>query len=179
MRVLGMVLLVVTAGVSGCSSNGTTGSSGGGSTPTTEIAGTWNVTGTGTSGSTIISGSYQVKLVTSACSVTTPVGVFSAQGSVCFIANNNSQAGSIAGAGIPTSSKSLGQGVLVGVAADPVPDNSTVNLVFVSSASGGKFSEFTGTATVVGGKMTGTGACSSASTASCTGASATFTGTHQ
>jgi len=176
----GMLLLVVMAVVAGCSSDGATGS-GGASTGTTEMSGTWSASGTGacTSGCTGVTASYQVKLVSSPCSVTTPLGVFSVQGSVCFIANNNSGSGSIAGSGIPTSSKSLGQGVLVGTAADPVPDNSTVNLVFVSAASGGKFTEFTGTATVVGGKMTGSGVCSSASTSSCTGTSATFTATHQ
>jgi len=162
----GMLLLVVMAVVAGCSSDGATGS-GGASTGTTEMSGTWNASGTGacTSGCTGVTASYQVKLVSSPCSVTTPLGVFSVQGSVCFIANNNSGSGSIAGSGIPTSSK--------------VPDNSTVNLVFVSAASGGKFTEFTGTATVVGGKMTGSGVCSSASTSSCTGTSATFTATHQ
>ena len=144
MRGLGMLLLalVVTAG---CSSNGSSGA-GGGSTATTELSGTYNVSGTGTctSGCGVVSATYTVKLVSSPCTVTTPVGAFTVGGSVCFTANNNTAAGSISGTNIPTTAKNLGQGLLVGAAADPVPDNSTVNIMFVSAASGGKFYEFTG-----------------------------------
>ena len=182
MRRLRMGLLVLAAAITGCSSNGTSGS-GGGSTATTEMSGTWNVSGTGTcttTGCSTINATYTVKLVSSPCTVMTPVGTFSVGGNTCFIANNNTQTGSIAGTAISTSAAYNQQGVLVGVAADPVPDNSTINVIFVSGVHGGKFTEFTGTATVAGGKMTaGTGACSTASTASCTGASATFTATHQ
>jgi len=185
MRGLWMLLLVMTVAVSGCSSNSNSGGTAGGggtTTATTEMAGTWSVSGTGTcasgtSGCSTVSATFQVTLVTSTCSVNTMPGVFSGQGSLCYIANNNSGAGSITGALITSPSKNLGQGVLVGVPTDPVPDNSTVNLVFVSAAGGGKFTEFMGTATVVGGKMTGSGTCSAASTGKCTGASATFTAT--
>ncbi len=140
-----------------------------------------NTTGSGKTSTSTATGTFQVKLVSSPCSVTTPLGVVAVQGSVCFIANNNSGVGGIAGTSISTTSKSLGQGILVGVAADPVPDNASINMVFVSSLHGGKtFQEFTGTATISGGKMTGSGTCNTAvSTANCTGASASFTATHQ
>ena len=177
-RILLLTLAVFAAGA-GCNS-GSSSSSSATSTATTEIAGTWATTGTGTctTGCTATPGTYTVKLVSSTCSVTTPLGVFTVQGTVCFIANNNSQAGSIYGTNIPTTAKNLGQGVLVGTTADPVPDNATVNLLFVSATGKSSYVEFTGTATVVGGKMTGSGACSS-TTPACNGASASFTATKQ
>jgi hypothetical protein len=176
MRGLWVLFLAGMMVVAGCNSNGKTTAAG-----TTELAGTWSAFGTGTctSGCTAVAASYQVTLVASPCSVTTTVGTFSVQGSVCFIANNNSGAGSITGVGVRVSGKNLGQGVLVGAPADPVPDGSTLNLMFVSAAYGGRFTEFTGTATVTGGKISGSGACSTASTLACTGTSATFAGTHE
>ena len=174
----GLVLMLAVF-AAGCSSKPATTTT----TPvvTTELAGTWNVIGTGKSATNTASGTFQVKLVSSPCSVTTPLGTVAVQGAVCFIANNNSGAGSIAGTSISPTSKTLGQGILIGAAADPVPDNSPINMVFVSSTSGGKlFQEFTGTATISSGKMTGSGTCNTpVSTANCTGASATFTATHQ
>ena len=171
-----MLMLNLALFAAGCSSSKPSASS----VAPTEMVGTWNVSVTGTFGTSTVPGTFQVKLISSACSVTTPLGVFSVQGSACFIANNNSGAGAISGVSIPSTSKNLGQGILVGVASDPVPDNSPINMVFVSSQSGGKsFQEFTGTATISAAKMTGSGACSTASTASCTGAAATFTATHQ
>jgi hypothetical protein len=99
------------------------------------------------------------------------------QGPVCFIANNNSAQGSISGAGLPGSSNNIGQGVLIGVAANPVPANGAFNLLFVS-AIGGNFVEFTGSGTITNGAMKGSGSCS-ASTTLCQGMSGTFTGTEQ
>jgi hypothetical protein len=104
--------------------------------------------------------------------------MFSVQGPVCFIANNNTGQGSISGSGLPSSSKNTGQGVLIGVAANPVPANGSFNLLFVTGDAGGNFIEFTGTGTVSNGTMTGSGSCS-ASTPMCQGMSGTFSGTFQ
>ena len=168
-RILIFVLLVF---ATGCSSTKNAGSG-----PTTSMPGTWTVTGNlGSQGGG--SSTYQVSLVSSPCSVTTPVGMFSVQGPVCFTANNNSGQGSISGTGIPTSTKSTGQGVLLGVAANPVPANGTFNLIFVAGDASGVVVEFTGSGTVSNGTMTGTGSCSS-STPVCQGISGTFSGTLQ
>src|SRR5271168_3469580 len=168
-RILIFVLVVF---ATGCSSTKNAGSG-----PTTSMPGTWTVTGNlGSQGGG--SSTYQVSLVSSPCSVTTPVGMFSVQGPVCFTANNNSGQGSISGTGIPTSTKSTGQGVLLGVAANPVPANGTFNLIFVAGDASGVVVEFTGSGTVSNGTMTGTGSCSS-STPVCQGISGTFSGTLQ
>jgi len=142
----------------------------------TSLPGMWSVTGN--LGSQSGSKTYQVSLVSSPCSVTTPVGMFSVQGPVCFIANNNTGQGSISGTGLLSSSKNTGQGVLIGVAANPVPPNGTFNLLFVTGDANGNFVEFTGSGTVSHGTMTGTGSCSS-STPACQGVSGTFSGTFQ
>jgi hypothetical protein len=164
-RILIFILLIFAAG---CSStkNGAT----------TSMLGMWTVTGNlSPQGG---SGTYQVSLVSSPCSVTTPVGMFSVQGPVCFIASNNTGQGSISGSGLPSTSKNTGQGVLIGVAANPVPANGTFNLLFVAGDASGNFVEFTGSGTVSNGTMTGTGSCSS-STPLCQGMSGTFSGTFQ
>jgi hypothetical protein len=140
----------------------------------TSMAGTWTVSGTlGSQGGSV---SYQVQLVSSPCSVTTPVGSFSVVGPVCFIANNNSGQGSITGGS--TSPKSAGQGVLVGVAANPVPDEGAFNLLFVAGDANGNVVEFAGSGTVNSGALKGSGTCS-ASTPICQSLSATFSGTRQ
>src|SRR5437870_8898157 len=141
----------------------------------TSMQGTWTVTGNlGSQGG---SGTYQLELVSSPCSVTTPVGVFSVQGPVCFIANNNTGQGSISGTGLPSSSKNTGQGVLIGVPSNPVPADATFNLLFVSDKNGNVV-EFTGSGTVATGTITGTGSCSP-STPMCQGVSGTFSGKKQ
>lgn len=160
-RILISILIVFAAG---CNSGRKTG---------TSMQGMWAVTGTAAFGSQSGSGTYQVQLVSSPCSVTTPVGTFSVQGPVCFIANNNSAQGSISGTGLPSSSKNNGQGVLVGVASNPVPANAPINLLFVVGESNGTVLEFTGSATVANGTITGTGSCST-STTLCQGATVTF-----
>src|SRR5579864_56936 len=152
--------------VAGCNSTHNAGGK------TTSMQGTWTVSGTGNFGSQSGSGTYQVALVSSPCSVTTSVGTFSVQGTVCFIANNNSGQGSISGTGLPSSSKNNGQGVLVGTASNPVPANATINLLLVGE-SNGTVLQFTGTATVNNGTMKGTVSCST-NTPICQGATGTF-----
>jgi len=166
-----ILILISILFAAGCSSAKNAGSG-----ATTSMPGTWTVTGNlGSQGGP---GTYQVSLVSSPCSVTTPVGMFSVQGPVCFTANNNSGQGSISGSGLPSTSKNTGQGVLIGVAANPVPADGTFNLLFVAGGASGNFVEFTGSGTVSNDKMTGTGSCSS-STPMCQGLSGTFSGTFQ
>ncbi|MGA8503554.1 MAG: hypothetical protein WB683_18520 [Candidatus Sulfotelmatobacter sp.] len=167
-RISVLILLVFAVG---CGSTKNTGSG-----ATTSMPGMWSVTGN--LGSLGGSSTYQVSLVSSPCTVTTPVGMFSVQGPVCFTANNNSGQGSISGSGLPSTSKNTGQGVLIGVAANPVPANGTFNLLFVAGGTNGNFVEFTGSGTVSSGTVTGTGSCS-ASTPLCQGMSGTFSGTFQ
>jgi hypothetical protein len=120
------LVFILIAFAAGCNSTRNAG-------PGTTMQGTWTATGNlGTQSGTR---TYQVALVSSPCSVTTPVGTFSLQGPACFIANNNTGQGSISGAGIPSSSK--GQGVLIGVPANPVPAGGTFNLVFVTGDQNG------------------------------------------
>jgi hypothetical protein len=166
-RILILISIVFAVGC-GSTKNAASGSA-------TSLQGMWTVTGNLASQSG--SKTYQVSLVSSPCSVTTPVGMFSVQGPACFIANNNSGQGSISGSGLPSFSKNTGQGVLIGVAANPVPANGTFNLLFVAGFASGDFVEFTGSGTVSKGTMTGTGSCSS--TPTCQGESATFSGTLQ
>jgi len=166
-RILILILIVFAAGCGGTKSAG--------SGATTSLLGMWTVTGN--LGSQSGSRTYQVSLVSSPCSVTTPVGSFSVQGPVCFIANNNTAQGSISGSGLPASSTNNGQGVLIGVSANPVPGNGTFNLLFVAANNAGVI-QFTGSGTVNNGTMTGTASCSS-STPVCQGISGTFSGTLQ
>lgn len=165
-----VIVIVCSVGCSSSNSSKTTSGS------NTSMQGTWNATGN-LSGSASGSGTYQVSLVPSPCSVTTPVGSFSVQGPVCFIANNNTAQGSISGSGLPASSTNNSQGVLIGVSSNPVPGNGTFNLLFVAANNGGLI-QFTGSGTVTNGTMTGTGSCSS-STPVCQGISSTFSGTLQ
>jgi hypothetical protein len=165
-------ILILTLFAAGCSSTNSTGGGAG-----TSMQGTWNVTGNlGSQGPGPYS--YQVTFVSSPCSVASPVGTFSVDGPVCFIANNNSGQGSITGKGLLTSAKNTGEGVLIGVSANPVPANATINLLFVLGYANGNFLEFTGNATLANAKMTGTGSCST-NTPMCQGISATFSATPQ
>jgi hypothetical protein len=162
--------LVLTLLAAGCSSSKSQSGAG------TSMLATWSVTGN--LGTQSGNETYQVVLVSSPCSVVSPVGTFSVQGPVCFIANNNSGQGSISGKGLLGSASNTGEGVLIGVAANPVPANGSMNLLFVLGESNGTFVEFTGSGTVSNGMMTGSGTCSTA-TPLCQGTSATFTGTLQ
>ena len=167
-RILILILIVFAAGCNSAKNAG--GGSG------TSMQGMWTVTGN--LGSQGKPGTYQVDLVPSPCSVTTPVGTFSVQGPVCFIANNNAGQGSISGTGLPSSSKNTGQGVLIGVPSNPVPADATFNLLFVAGDKNGNVVEFPGSGTVANGTMTGTGSCSP-STPMCQGLSGTFSGNKQ
>jgi hypothetical protein len=170
--ILMLIALIVFA--SGCSSSTNSMKASG-----TPMTGTWAVTGSGqcTPSCGSPSGTYTVVLVSSPCSVTTPLGPFSVEGPVCFIANNNSGNGSISGTGLPTTSKNNGQGVLIGVPADPVPSGATANLLFVA-AFGSNFVEFTGSGKVTNKTLSGTGSCDT-STPACQGVSVTFSATLQ
>jgi hypothetical protein len=132
----------------------------------TSMLGRWEITGDlGSQGKQT---TYHVNLVSSPCSVTTPVGIFSVQGPVCFIANNNSGEGSIA-------SSSSAQGVLVGVPSDPVPVDATFTMLFVAGDWKGNIVEFVGTGKLMNGSMSGTGSCSS-NTPICQGMRGKFSG---
>ena len=166
-RILILILILFAAG---CSSSKNAGG------PPTSIPGTWAVTGN--LGSQEPGPySYQVTFVSSPCSVTSPVGAFSVEGPVCFVANNNSGQGSISGKGLLPSANNTGVGVLIGVPANPVPENATFTILGVQANSTG-FVEFTGTGTVANGTMTGTASCST-NTPLCQGVSASFSGTLQ
>jgi len=183
-------LIVSVLFVVGCSSTKNASDPG-----TTSMQGIWNVTATPTStGSSQCSPSpcqpqiYTVAFVSSPCTVDTPVGTFSVQGPVCFIANNNSGQGyitcpsaeSLSGScGLPNSltnnsGPNNSQGVLIGVPSNPVPNGATMNLVFVAANHSG-FVEFTGSGTVSNNTFTGSGSCSS-ETSTCQGVTGTFTG---
>src|SRR5437773_5127050 len=172
-RILILVLIVFAAGCGGNSAPKPTG---------TSMQGTWTVTGnlqcTQGCGSGV-SNTYQVALVSSPCSVTTPVGTFSVQGPVCFIANNNSGQGSISGTGLSTdATKNTQQGILIGVHSNPVAKGAAFNLILVAGDNNGNFVEGTASGTVGNGSMTGTGSCSS-NTPVCQGVSGTFSANHQ
>jgi hypothetical protein len=167
-RILILILIVFAAG---CDSAKNTGGGSG-----TSLQGTWTVTGN--LGSQSGSATYQVQLVASPCSVTTPVGTFSVQGPVCFIANNNSGLGSISATGSGAHPTGNSQGVLVGVASNPVADDATFNLVFVAGNGAGNIAEFTGSGSVTAGTLKGTGSCSQ-DTPICLGVTGTFSGTQQ
>ncbi len=170
MKRLFILILIVFA--AGCSSSKNSGASG------TSMQGMWTVTGNVSSQQGGGSATYQVALVSSPCSVTSPVGTFTVDGPVCFIANNNSGQGSISGKGLLSSAKNTGEGILIGVASNPVPANATINLLFVLGDANGNVVEFTGSGTVTNGTMTGTGSCTT-NTPMCQGMSATFSGTEQ
>lgn len=165
-----ILILTLIAFAAGCSSSKNA------SGPPTAIPGTWALTGNlGSQGPGPYV--YQVTFVSSPCSVTSPVGTFSVDGPVCFIANNNSGQGSISGKGLLASANNTGVGVLIGVPANPVPANATFNILGVQANSTG-FVEFTGTGTIANGTMTGTASCSP-NTPLCQGLSAAFSGTLQ
>jgi len=175
--ILTLIMLVLAAG---CSSSNKTPQSG------TTMDGLWSISATATSAGNFGfqcpqdcgPGTYQVTFVSSPCSVTTPVGTFSAKGPVCFIANNNSGQGSISGTGLSTTVKNKQEGVLMGVSANPVPDGGTFSLLFIAGDNNGNFLEGTASGTITNGSMTGTGSCSS-NTPMCQGVSGTFSGNHQ
>jgi hypothetical protein len=162
------ILAVLVAFATAC------GSSGSGTTPqgnSTSIAGYWSVnTIDKTDG---LQSALQATLVSSACTASTPIGTFTVQGPSCFLADNNTGQGSVSGTG---SLIYPPQGVLVGVAANPAPANSPLNLFFVEADQFGDAAIFVGNGTVTNGTMTGTWSCSPNSPV-CLGLNGTFSGT--
>jgi hypothetical protein len=101
-----------------CSSSSKSGSA-------TQISGAWTITASEVGASSSV---FSVTLVSSQCSVSTPVGIFTVQGPACFIADDNTGQGSISGSGqffYPP------QGVLVGSATGTISANAsaTINLL--------------------------------------------------
>jgi len=138
----------------------------------TSIQGSWTIVASnGAGGST----TFQASVVSSPCTVTTPIGTFTVAGPTCFIADNNTGQGSITGTGqfiFPP------VGALVGVPVDPAPAGSALNLLFVEADQSGNAAVFGGNGTVTGNKMTGTWACDPSSP-NCSGLSGTFSGNKQ
>ncbi len=138
----------------------------------TSILGNWTIVASnGAGGST----TFQASVVSSPCTVSTPIGTFTVAGPTCFIADNNTGKGSISGTGqfiYPP------VGALVGVPADPAPAGSTLNLLFVEADLSGNAAVFGGNGTVTGNKMTGSWTCNANSPA-CLGLSGTFSGNKQ
>jgi hypothetical protein len=182
--IVSLSLMVVALGCSSTKSSSDPSNPG-----TTSMQGIWTVaatpTATGNYGSQCSPSpcqtqTYTVGFVSSPCTVSTPVGSFSVQGPVCFIANNNSGQGYINATASCLDACGLwpannnAQGVLIGVPSNPTPNGSTFNLVFVAANSAG-FVEFTGNGTVSNNTFTGNGSCSSA-TPTCQGIAGTFTG---
>jgi len=167
MRSIAIVILVLLIALAiGCSS-GQNGAN-------TSALGSWSIVTTENGGS---NGTLQVSLVSSACSVSTPVGAFTVQGPSCFIADDNTGQGTISGSGnffYPP------QGVLVGVPYNPIPANNsaTVDVLFVEADQFGDIAVFNGSGTVTNGSLTGTWTCNADSPA-CAGLSGTFSGTKQ
>jgi hypothetical protein len=162
-------ILLVGCG-SGSKSQGGNGQNG----TATSIHGNWSIVNT-ESGQT--ASTLQVTLVSSSCSVSTPVGTFTVQGPNCFIADDNTGEGSISGTGnfiYPP------QGVLIGIPASPVPANQTasIDLLFVEADQFGDAAVFNGNGTVTNGAMTGTFDCN-ANSPVCSGISGSFSGTKQ
>jgi hypothetical protein len=155
-----LVLLLSGCGGSGQQSN---------STSTTNMQGNWTITATGTSSSSV----FNVTLVSSACTVATPIGTFTVVGPACFIADDNTGQGSISGTGTFIYPP---QGVLLGVPANPASANASIDLLFAEADQFGDAAVFGGTGTVSNGTITGTWSCNSASPV-CFGLSGTFSGT--
>jgi hypothetical protein len=143
-----------------------------GNSTSTNIQGTWAITATepGAAGSV-----FNVTLVSSPCSVATPIGTFTVQGPACFIADDNTGQGSISGTGsfiYPPA------GVLIGVPANPASINASIDLLFAEADQFGDAAVFGGTGTVSNGTITGTWACNPASPV-CFGLGGTFSGIRQ
>jgi hypothetical protein len=166
MRKLAVVFASLFVGIllSSCGSS----SSGQQSNSTTNIQGNWTITATGTNSSSV----FSVTLVSSPCSVVTPIGTFTVVGPTCFIADDNTGQGSISGTGTFIYPP---QGVLIGVPANPASANASIDLLFAEADQFGDAAVFGGTGTVSNGTITGTWSCNSASPV-CFGLSGTFSG---
>jgi hypothetical protein len=153
------------------------GGKGSGSGPASglSIQGNWTIATTSASGDSTL----QISLVSSACSVTTPIGTFTVHlpdQQVCFIADNNTGQGSISRVGAFIYPP---QGVLAGVPSNPIypGTNYLLDLLFVEAGQLGDFAVFDGAGSVnADGTMTGTFTCDPG-TPVCSGISGTFSGT--
>jgi hypothetical protein len=172
-RVYCIGLLIVSISFTGCGSSNSNSNSGAeANAATTNIQGSWAITASEAGGSSSV---FNVTLVTSPCSVATPIGTFTVQGPSCFIADDNTGQGSISGTGnffYPP------QGVLIGVPANPAPSNASVDLLFAEADQFGDAAVFGGNGTISGGKLTGTWSCNPDSPV-CAGLTGTFSGTLQ
>jgi hypothetical protein len=138
---------------------------------TTSLAGTWTIAAASPEGSSLLT----AKIVSSPCTVIQDGEKFWVDGTVCFVADNLSGNGSVTGVG---SFIYPPQGVLMGTAVNPVPNNSVINILFVESDLFGDFAGFVGTGSVTStGSMTGTFNCDSVNTPICFGDTGTFTAT--
>jgi hypothetical protein len=149
------------------------GSSSTSNSTTTNLIGSWTITATETgSSSTSV---FTVTLVSSPCSVSTPIGTFTVQGPSCAIADDNSGQGSITGTGTffyPP------QGVLIGATASPAPNGTSIDLLFVEADQVGDAAVFGGVGTISNGTLSGNWACSAGSPI-CSGLTGAFSGTQQ
>jgi hypothetical protein len=165
------VLLSVGTLLMSCGSNNSSSSQQATST-STSIQGSWTITAAEPGyGSSV----FNVTLVSSPCSVATPIGTFTVQGPACFIADDNAGEGSISGTGsfiYPPA------GVLIGTPANPASTNASIDLLFAEADEFGDAAVFGGTGTVSKGTITGTWACNPASPV-CFGLNGTFSGTQQ
>jgi hypothetical protein len=137
----------------------------------TNIPGTWAITAVETGSSSV----FNVTLISSPCSVPTPIGTFTVQGPACFIADDNTGQGSISGTG---SFIYPPQGVLIGVASSPASVGASVDLLFAEADEFGDAAVFGGTGTVSNGTIAGSWSCNLYSPV-CAGLSGTFSGTQQ
>lgn len=137
----------------------------------TNIEGTWVITAAEEGSGSV----FNVTLVSSPCSVVTPIGRFTVQGPACFIADNNTHQGSLSGTG---SFIYPPQGVLIGVAADPASTDASMDLLFAEADQFGDAAVFGGTGTVSNGTIAGSWSCNLDSPV-CSGLSGTFSGTQK
>jgi len=143
-----------------------------GQSVTTNLIGSWSIT---TTSSTGLNATLTVSLVSSACSVDTPICSFTVTGPACVLADDNTGQGSISGSGnfiYPP------QGVLIGTAADPASQNAAINFLFAEADTLGDAAVFQGTGTVGSGTISGNWSCNPQSPI-CAGESGTFSGTLQ
>jgi hypothetical protein len=155
-------------------------SSGGSSSQSLEISGSWTIN---VAGGNVLTAT----LVPSPCQVSTPIGTFSVYtdasltvlASTCFIADDNTGQGSISGTGeffYPP------QGVLLGVQSDPIPANGSgpIGGLFVEADNFGDYAVFNANGTVqASAKSISGGFACNPGTPVCAGVSGTFSGTHQ
>jgi hypothetical protein len=168
------ILFFVCLQLMSCSSSSANGNSpnGSASPASTNIQAKWVITATEVGGST---STFNVSLVSSTCTVFTPIGTFNVQGPSCFIADDNTGQGSISGTG---NFFYAPQGVLIGVSANPAPSGASVDLLFAEADQFGDAAVFGGNGTITNGTLTGNWSCNPNSPV-CNGLSGTFSGTIQ